>query len=57
MASAETSIEQSIEQNFGYQALFATAFVVGLAGLALLHWSVREPRHDPLGAGQLQPEA
>ena len=28
----------------GYQALFAVAFVVGLAGLALLRWSVRDPR-------------
>ena len=28
----------------GYRALFALAFVIGLAGFALLHWSVREPR-------------
>ncbi|MDY6875680.1 MAG: MFS transporter [Chloroflexota bacterium] len=28
----------------GYQVLFTVAFVVGLAGFALLHWSVREPR-------------
>ena len=30
----------------GYRALFAVAFVIGLAGLALLRWSVREPRRD-----------
>jgi MFS family permease len=41
----------------GYQVLFAIASVVGLAGLALLHWAVREPRHASLRAGQLQPEA
>jgi len=29
----------------GYQVLFAMACVVGLVGFALLHWSVREPRH------------
>ena len=29
----------------GYWALFVVAFVIGLAGFALLHWSVREPRH------------
>ena len=28
----------------GYRALFAVAFVIGLAGFALLRWSVREPR-------------
>jgi MFS family permease len=28
----------------GYQGLFIVAFVIGLAGLALLHWSVCEPR-------------
>ncbi|MBN1640460.1 MAG: MFS transporter [Anaerolineae bacterium] len=28
----------------GYEALFGTAFAVGVAGLAMLHWSVREPR-------------
>ncbi len=28
----------------GYRPLFGLAFVFGLAGLALLHWSVREPR-------------
>lgn len=28
----------------GYRALFAVAFAIGLAGFALLHWSVREPR-------------
>jgi MFS family permease len=28
----------------GYQALFVVAFVIGLAGFALLHQSVREPR-------------
>jgi len=28
----------------GYQALFIVAFVIGLAGFALLHRSVREPR-------------
>jgi MFS family permease len=29
----------------GYQVLFAMACVIGLVGFALLHWSVREPRH------------
>jgi MFS family permease len=29
----------------GYRLLFAVAFVIGLIGLGLLHWSVREPRH------------
>lgn len=29
----------------GYRSLFATAFVVGIVGLVLLHRSVREPRH------------
>lgn len=29
----------------GYQVLFAVAFAIGGVGLALLHWSVREPRH------------
>ena len=28
----------------GYQALFGTAFVIGVTGWALLHWLVREPR-------------
>jgi MFS family permease len=28
----------------GYRTLFAVAFVIGMVGLALLHWSVREPR-------------
>lgn len=28
----------------GYRTLFAVAFVIGLVGLALLRWSVREPR-------------
>jgi MFS family permease len=28
----------------GYRPLFATAFIFGLLGLALLRWSVREPR-------------
>ena len=28
----------------GYRALFAVAFLIGLAGFALLHWTVREPR-------------
>ncbi len=28
----------------GYRVLFAVAFVIGLAGFALLHWSVHEPR-------------
>ena len=28
----------------GYRTLFAMAFVIGMVGLALLHWSVREPR-------------
>lgn len=28
----------------GYHTLFAVAFVIGMVGLALLHWSVREPR-------------
>jgi len=37
----------------GYQGLFAVAFVIGLAGFALLHWSVREPRqtHAPVSVG------
>jgi MFS family permease len=29
----------------GYRVLFAVAFAIGGAGLALLHWSVHEPRH------------
>ncbi len=28
----------------GYRALFVVAFVIGMVGVALLHWSVREPR-------------
>ena len=36
----------------GYRPLFATAFVVGLAGLALLHWSVREPRRPRIPVGE-----
>jgi len=28
----------------GYQALFVISFLIGLAGLALLRWTVREPR-------------
>lgn len=36
----------------GYQALFAISFVFGMAGMALLKWTVREPRHAPQ-AGQL----
>jgi len=28
----------------GYQALFVISFIIGLAGLALLRWTVREPR-------------
>jgi MFS family permease len=28
----------------GYRGLFAVAFVIGLVGLVLLHWWVREPR-------------
>lgn len=32
----------------GYQPLFAASFAVGLAGLALLRWSVREPRLEPV---------
>jgi MFS family permease len=28
----------------GYRRLFAVAFVIGLTGLAWLHWTVREPR-------------
>jgi MFS family permease len=28
----------------GYRVLFVVAFVIGMVGLALLHWSVREPR-------------
>jgi MFS family permease len=28
----------------GYRTLFVVAFVIGMVGLALLHWSVREPR-------------
>ena len=34
----------------GYQGLFAVACVVGLAGFALLRWSVREPRRASLAA-------
>jgi MFS family permease len=29
----------------GYQALFFISFLIGLAGLALLRWTVREPRN------------
>jgi MFS family permease len=36
----------------GYRPLFAAAFVVGLAGLALLHWSVREPRRPRIPVGE-----
>ncbi|MCJ7659062.1 MAG: MFS transporter [Anaerolineales bacterium] len=28
----------------GYQALFVISFIIGLAGVALLRWTVREPR-------------
>ena len=35
----------------GYRGLFTVAFVIGLAGLALLHWSVREPRQVSVAAG------
>jgi len=34
----------------GYRGLFAIAFVIGLAGFALLRWSVREPRRAGLVA-------
>jgi MFS family permease len=34
----------------GYRGLFAVAFVIGLAGFALLRWSVREPRQMGLVA-------
>ena len=34
----------------GYRGLFAVAFVVGLAGLASLHWLVREPRQTQSAA-------
>jgi MFS family permease len=41
----------------GYQVLFAIASGVGLAGVALLRWSVREPRHARLPVSQLQTES
>jgi MFS family permease len=31
----------------GYQSMFVVSFAVGLVGLALLRWSVREPRLEP----------
>jgi MFS family permease len=39
----------------GYRSLFVTAFIVGIAGLVLLRWSVREPRRVPVSvvAGQM----
>ena len=39
----------------GYRVLFAVAFVIGLAGFALLHWSVREPRraHAAMSVGEV----
>jgi len=36
----------------GYRGLFTVAFVIGLAGFALLHWSVREPRRASVAAGE-----
>ena len=37
----------------GYQALFVISFVFGLAGLALLRWTVREPRYENRPVRQL----
>ena len=43
LRAAALSVDREIERDY---ALFAAAFAVGMVGLALLHWSVREPRHD-----------
>ena len=39
----------------GYRVLFAVAFVIGLAGFALLRWLVREPRraHATVSVGEV----
>lgn len=34
-----------LAQAWGYPAMFAVSLVFAMAGLALLHWRVREPRH------------
>jgi MFS family permease len=39
----------------GYRGLFAVAFVVGLAGFALLRWSVRDPRQERRSADVGEP--
>jgi len=38
----------------GYQALFVISFIIGLAGLALLRWTVREPRYVNKAAARLE---
>ncbi|MCP4540741.1 MAG: MFS transporter [Chloroflexi bacterium] len=37
----------------GYRVLFVVAFVVGMIGVALLHWSVREPRQAQPAATEM----
>ncbi len=39
----------------GYRALFALAFGIGIAGVAILHWAVREPRYRQRHDGLSQP--
>jgi MFS family permease len=41
----------------GYRGLFVVAFMVGLAGLALLRWSVREPRQAQSGLREIAQDA
>jgi MFS family permease len=43
-AAATPMIGGWLADAVGYRPLFVLAFVFGLAGTALLHWSVREPR-------------
>lgn len=38
----------------GYQALFVISFIIGLAGLALLRWTVSEPRHVNQAVARLE---
>jgi MFS family permease len=38
----------------GYQALFVISFIIGLAGLALLRWTVREPRFENRPGRQIE---
>lgn len=40
----------SLAQAWGYPTMFAVSLVFAMAGLALLHWQVREPRHTLIAA-------